>query len=178
MAGQIDGIALGSMAVGGVLVYAGIRGKSIPSLITGFIQGKPPASATAADAISSTTSTGTGPGSVATSVVSGGEGVAAGSNEATLKATAATFGWTTVNGQWEALYNIEEAEAGFNLTAQNPTSNAYGEAQFIDGPSEYAQYGGDSTTPAGQAVAMCNYIKQRYGNPIIAWAFHLANGYY
>jgi hypothetical protein len=51
-------------------------------------------------------------------------------------------------------------------------------AQFIDGPSEYAEYGGNSTTAAGQSVAMCNYIKQRYGTPVVAWAFHLANGYY
>lgn len=176
MAGQLDGIALGSIAAGGLFVYAGIAGKSIPSLLTGFIQGKPPAAAEAANPIGGTT--GTGPGTGATQAVSGGQGVAAGSNEATLQATAATFGWTSANGQWQALNNIEEAEAGYNLTATNPQSGAYGEAQFIDGPSEYATYGGDSTTAAGQAVAMCNYIKQRYGNPVIAWAFHLANGYY
>jgi colicin import membrane protein len=174
VAAQIDGIALGLVAAGGFLVYAGIQQKSVSSLLTGFIQGKVPSAAAASTSVI----TGTGPGTAATSAVSGGQGVAAESNEATLKATAATFGWTEANGQWQALNSIEEAEAGYNLTAQNPTSDAYGEAQFIDGPSEYAQYGGDSTTAAGQSVAMCNYIKQRYGSPIVAWAFHLANGYY
>jgi hypothetical protein len=175
MAGtQIDGIALGCIAAGGVLAYAGIRGKSVPSLLTGFIQGKSPASATAADQITQSTSSSSG--SSSSSSGSGGTGVDAGSNEATLKATAATFGWT--GAQWTALNNIEMAEAGYDLTATNPSSGAYGMAQFIDGPSEYAEYGGNSTTAAGQSVAMCNYIKQRYGTPVVAWAFHLANGYY
>ncbi len=69
-------------------------------------------------------------------------------------------------------------EAGFSLTAQNPTSGAYGMAQFINGPSEYAQYGGNSTTAAGQAVAMVNYIAQRYGTPAAAWAHEQAFGWY
>jgi hypothetical protein len=41
-------------------------------------------------------------------------------------------------------------------------------AQFINGASEYAQYGGNATTAWGQAVAMTNYIKQRYGDAIAA----------
>jgi hypothetical protein len=69
-------------------------------------------------------------------------------------------------------------EAGFNLTAKNPSSNAYGMAQFINGPSEYYQYGGDPNTAAGQATAMLNYIAQRYGDPIAAWAHEQNYGWY
>jgi hypothetical protein len=93
-----------------------------------------------------------------------------------LKSAAAKMGWT--GAQWTALYDVEEREAGFSLTAQNPSSGAYGMAQFINGPSEYAQYGGNSTTAAGQATAMVNYIAQRYGNPEAAWAHELAYGWY
>jgi hypothetical protein len=99
-----------------------------------------------------------------------------GSNEQVMQQVAASFGWT--GPEWTALYNVEMREAGFSLTATNPTSGAYGMAQFINGPSEYAQYGGNSTTAFGQSVAMCNYIKQRYGTPIAAWAHEQEFGWY
>jgi TP901 family phage tail tape measure protein len=95
-------------------------------------------------------------------------GVSNASALAALQSAAAKLGWT--GAEWAALNNVEMAEAGYNLTATNPQSGAYGMAQFIQGAAEYAQYGGDSTTPAGQATAMVNYIAQRYGDPIAAWA--------
>lgn len=48
MANRLDGVSLGLVAAGGGLVYAGIQGKSIPSLIQGFVQGKSPSAAAAA----------------------------------------------------------------------------------------------------------------------------------
>jgi hypothetical protein len=69
-------------------------------------------------------------------------------------------------------------EAGFSLTAKNPSSGAYGMAQFINGPSEYYQYGGDPNTASGQATAMLNYIAQRYGDPIAAELHEQQYGWY
>lgn len=103
-------------------------------------------------------------------------GVANGSGYAALQSAAAKAGWT--GAEWQALVNVENREAGFRLTARNPSSGAYGMAQFINGPSEYYQYGGNPNTPAGQAVAMVNYIRQRYGDPIAAWQHELAYGWY
>jgi TP901 family phage tail tape measure protein len=103
-------------------------------------------------------------------------GVANSSAYAALKSAAAKKGWT--GAQWNALNYVEEREAGYSLTATNPSSGAYGMAQFINGPSEYAQYGGNSTTAAGQAVAMVNYIAQRYGNPVAAAAHERAFNWY
>lgn len=103
-------------------------------------------------------------------------GVSNKSAEAALQSAAAKKGWT--GAEWTALFNVEEREAGFSLTATNPSSGAYGMAQFINGPSEYAQYGGNSSTAAGQAVAMVNYIAQRYGDPEAAWAHEQADGWY
>jgi DNA-binding transcriptional regulator YhcF (GntR family) len=74
-----------------------------------------------------------------------------------MQQMAAERGWT--GPEWTALYDVEMREAGFSLTAQNPSSGAYGLAQFIDGPSEYAEYGGNATTAAGQITGMLNYIK-------------------
>lgn len=42
MARQIDGIALGAVAAGGLFAYAGIKGYSVPHALQALIQGKPP----------------------------------------------------------------------------------------------------------------------------------------
>lgn len=96
--------------------------------------------------------------------------------QALMKSMAASVGWT--GAEWTALNAVEEREAGYSLTAQNPSSGAYGLAQFINGASEYAQYGGNSTTAAGQITGMLNYIKQRYGDPIAAENHEVAYGWY
>jgi hypothetical protein len=98
----------------------------------------------------------------------GNVGGTAAANKAIMQKVAASFGWT--GAEWDALDYVEMREAGYSLTAKNPTSGAYGMAQFINGPSEYAQYGGNSTSAFGQATGMCNYIKQRYGTPSAAMA--------
>lgn len=103
-------------------------------------------------------------------------GVSNASAVAALQSAAAKRGWT--GAEWTALNNVEMREAGYSLTATNPSSGAYGMAQFINGPSEYYQYGGNPNTYAGQAVAMVNYIAQRYGDPIAAWNHELNYGWY
>lgn len=96
--------------------------------------------------------------------------------EALMTSMAASIGWT---GQMLTdLLAVENREAGFSTIAQNPSSGAYGLAQFIDGPSEYAQYGGNVNTAAGQITAMFNYIRQRYGNPAAAWSHEVNFGWY
>jgi hypothetical protein len=95
-------------------------------------------------------------------------GGSGGAVQALAKQMAAARGWT--GGLWNDLNAVEMDEAGWNLHAQNPTSDAYGIAQFIDGPSEYAQYGGNATTAAGQITAWLNYVAQRYGSPAGALA--------
>lgn len=104
------------------------------------------------------------------------QGASGGIIQAMFATLAAARGWT--GPMLTALLQVEAREAGFNMTAQNPTSGAYGLAQFINGASEYAQYGGNSTTASGQITAMLNYIAQRYGNPEAAWQHELDFGWY
>jgi len=104
------------------------------------------------------------------------QGIAAGAIEAAFVSMAAARGWT--GSQLTALLQVEQREAGFNMTAQNPTSSAYGLAQFINGPGEYAQWGGNSTTATGQITAMLNYIAAVYGTPQGAWNHELSYGWY
>ena len=181
-AGPVIPVAI--MLIGGYLAWFGIhywrdanvRWPSDP--VKSVLQGKGIATAskqasTSAQLDALVTTAAPGGGSIpASPTVSG----TAAQNKAVLQQVAASHGWT--GAEWDALVYVETREAGFSLTAKNPSSGAYGEAQFINGPSEYAQYGGNSTSAFGQAVAMCNYIKQRYGTPSAAMAHEQNFGWY
>jgi hypothetical protein len=84
-------------------------------------------------------------------------------------------GWS---GQVQDWLDVIMKESSGSMTARNPSSGAYGIAQFIDGPGEYAKYGGNVNTLAGQLVAMANYIAGRYGNPAAAWAHEQGFNWY
>jgi hypothetical protein len=120
--------------------------------------------------------TGHGPGPAAGGAVALPGGGSAAANQALGKRMAAAVGW--VGAMWNALNGVEMLEAGWNTTAQNPGSGAYGIAQFINGPSEYAQYGGNSATAGGQIAGFINYIKARYGNPEAAYSHELSYHWY
>jgi hypothetical protein len=57
VAEQLDGIAFGLVGAGAGLLYAGVKGKSIPALIQGFVQGKSPAAAATVPGEDDTTTT-------------------------------------------------------------------------------------------------------------------------
>lgn len=166
--GKLPGFAAGGV-IGNVTNAIDLAGNTEVTFgqnaIIAFAQAAQQAAATAAAAAAAK----------AAAAISG-AGVSNSSAMAALQSAAAKMGWT--GAQWTALNNIEMAEAGYNLTAVNPSSGAYGLAQFINGPSEYATYGGNANTAAGQATAMVNYIAGRYGNPAAAWAHEQAFGWY
>jgi phage-related protein len=112
----------------------------------------------------------------AAAAFTGSGGASGGIIQAMFATMAAAKGWT--GAELTALLEVEAREAGFNITATNPTSGAYGLAQFINGASEYAQYGGNSTTAQGQITGMLNYIQQRYGDPIAAEQHEVNYGWY
>ena len=89
----------------------------------------------------------------------------------------ARHGWT--GQQWEDAAWIIGKESGWNPTAVNPSSGAYGLFQFNPSSGTLQQYLPDrSPDPARQADAGARYIKDRYGNPSNARRFWEANGWY
>jgi hypothetical protein len=114
--------------------------------------------------------------SAASSLFSGGGGAIGGSAAQNRAIAMRMFPWPM--SQWPAFNYVEMREAGYNLTAQNPTSAAYGMAQFIQGPSEYYQWGGNPNTAGGQLTAMFNYIRSRYITPSAAAAHEMAFNWY
>jgi membrane-bound lytic murein transglycosylase MltF len=79
--------------------------------------------------------------------------------------------------QFDCLELLWEAESNWNPYAQNPTSTAYGIAQFID--ATWATTGIDKTSdPYEQIDAGLIYIDERYGTSCDALAFHQENNWY
>ena len=77
----------------------------------------------------------------------------------------------------EDLEQLWERESGWNPDAQNPTSTAYGIAQFLD--STWAGTGIAKTSdPYLQIDAGLVYIENRYGSACAAWAHFQANNWY
>jgi SLT domain-containing protein len=95
-------------------------------------------------------------------------------NEKLVHTAANRMGW---GNQWDALRQIVMHESGFNNTAQNPSSTAYGMFQFLD--STWGSYGSKKTSdPWKQTQAGMKYIKQRYKDPNGAWKFWQDHNWY
>jgi hypothetical protein len=187
VASQLDGLALGAIAAGSLFTYAGVKGYSVPHALQALVKGQKPGTGGQANPITSSSGSGSSSGGTGT-VVSGG------SAQATLQKTAAQFGWGS-GAQWQALQNVEMAEAGFNPQIKNSSSGALGLAQALGHGNantagtlgnEYGGYGlsdaqaraANSGDAGAQSLWMCNYIATTYGNPENAWAHEQSAGWY
>ena len=80
--------------------------------------------------------------------------------------------------QMECLVTLWEHESGWNPSASNPSSGAYGIPQALPG-GKMASAGEDwSSNAATQIEWGLGYISDRYGDPCGAWGFWQANNYY
>ncbi|MFC9848793.1 lytic transglycosylase domain-containing protein [Streptomyces sp. NPDC060223] len=82
------------------------------------------------------------------------------------------------SGQYQCFSNIVDHESGWNYTAVNASSGAYGLFQALPG-SKMSSVGSDwQTNPATQIKWGLNYMNDRYGSPCEAWSFWQANNWY
>jgi len=79
-------------------------------------------------------------------------------------------------GSFSALDSLWTKESGWDHTAQNPTSSAFGIPQFLD--ATWASYGGKSFDPPGQIDKGLRYISDRYGSTDDAWGHSQSVGWY
>ncbi|MEU3513876.1 transglycosylase SLT domain-containing protein [Streptomyces sp. NPDC006654] len=80
--------------------------------------------------------------------------------------------------QFDAFSKIVSHESGWNPSATNSSSGAYGLVQALPG-SKMASAGSDwKTNPATQIKWGLDYMNSRYGSPSAAWSFWQANGWY
>ena len=86
------------------------------------------------------------------------------------------FGWS--GSQFSCLEPLWEHESGWDVTAENPSSGAYGIPQALSG-SLMASAGPDWQTDAATQIRWgLTYIQGRYGSPCGAWAHEEADGWY
>ncbi|MCD0445217.1 hypothetical protein LO763_16505 [Glycomyces sp. A-F 0318] len=89
----------------------------------------------------------------------------------------------TLEAGWDmnevgCLVNLWDRESGWNETASNPSSGAYGIPQSLPG-DKMASHGDDwQTNPATQIAWGLDYIEGRYGSPCGAWSHSESNGWY
>ena len=91
----------------------------------------------------------------------------------------AAYGWDK-EPYWSAIDFIIGKESGWNPLATNPSSGAFGLPQFNPmGGNTLGQYLPDrNPNPRVQGDAMARYIRDRYGNPLAARDFWVANNWY
>jgi hypothetical protein len=86
------------------------------------------------------------------------------------------FSWS--GSQFSCLEPLWERESGWSVTAENPSSGAYGIPQALSG-SLMASAGPDWQTDAATQIRWgLTYIQGRYGSPCGAWAHEEADGWY
>jgi resuscitation-promoting factor RpfB len=89
---------------------------------------------------------------------------------------AAARGWGA--DQFSCLDSLWTRESNWSVTADNPTSSAYGIPQALPG-SKMATAGADwATNPATQITWGLDYIAGRYGTPCGAWGHSQSVGWY
>jgi hypothetical protein len=87
-----------------------------------------------------------------------------------------SYGWSS--GQFSCLVSLWNVESGWNVTATNPSSGAYGIPQALPG-SKMASAGADWQTNAATQIRWgLGYIKSVYGSPCGAWGHEQADGWY
>jgi len=101
---------------------------------------------------------------------------ASGAPEQVAEQMLSQFGWS--GSEFSCLEPLWERESGWDVTAENPSSGAYGIAQALPGAA-MASAGSDWQTDAATQIRWgLTYIQGRYGSPCGAWAHEEADGWY
>jgi hypothetical protein len=82
------------------------------------------------------------------------------------------------SAEFQCFSKIVQHESGWNHTATNASSGAYGLVQALPG-NKMASAGSDWKTNAATQIKWgVDYMKDRYGSPCGAWDFWQSNGWY
>jgi Transglycosylase SLT domain len=192
---RINGFTLGYTALGGIILWSGIKGATLSATVKALLSGQ--------TTVSNTQQIGTpelsvgedNPSTAASDIADAPAYSASVANAALIKLVAAPYGWAT-GAQYNALTQVIAKESGGNPDAVNPDSGAYGIAQALghgDGAATQGtvtnQYGGygisdavaqaaNSGSATAQLTWMMAYIKEKYGTPEAAWQSEETRGYY
>jgi hypothetical protein len=100
----------------------------------------------------------------------------AGSPQQIAEGMLGSYGWSS--SQFTCLQPLWNAESGWNVSATNTSSGAYGIPQALPG-SKMASAGADWQTDAATQIRWgLGYIRSVYGSPCGAWSHEQAYGWY
>lgn len=184
MPGRVNGFSIAYTAIGGVVLWSGIKGETLSDTFRGLLSGQAPAGGqqpvdvTTAD----TAAAAAGSGAPAHGGTARGDTSAhspsAAANQATARLLAVSLGhpdWIA-GQQWRDWVSLWNQESGWSTTAVNKGTGATGIPQLL--PSAHAIPPGWSSATV-QITWGINYIAGRYpGGPSEAWAHEQANGWY
>jgi hypothetical protein len=101
---------------------------------------------------------------------------ASGSPQQIAEGMLGSYGWSS--SQFSCLQPLWNAESGWNASASNPSSGAYGIPQALPG-SKMASAGPDWQSSAATQIRWgLGYIRSVYGSPCAAWSHEQAYGWY
>jgi len=101
---------------------------------------------------------------------------ASGSPQQIAQGMLGSYGWSA--SQFSCLQPLWNAESGWNVSASNTSSGAYGIPQALPG-SKMASAGADWQTDAATQIRWgLGYIQSLYGSPCAAWSHEEAYGWY
>lgn len=113
---------------------------------------------------------------VGTLKVSGSGALSPSQAKAVARSMVAERGWSAE--QYTCLEKLWTKESNWRVTADNPSSSAYGIPQALPG-SKMASAGADWRTNARTQIRWgLGYIDGRYGTPCNAWSHSVARGWY
>ena len=101
---------------------------------------------------------------------------ATGSPQQIAEGMLGSYGWSS--SQFSCLLPLWDAESGWNASASNTSSGAYGIPQALPG-SKMASAGPDWQTNAATQIRWgLGYIRSVYGSPCAAWSHEQAYSWY
>lgn len=175
-AGSVNGLGVAAVAAGALLLWSGIKGASVTTSLRDLIGGKSPAG-TQAYPLTAATGGGAGSGGSAAAGNTGAGSASAAKNQAIGRMLATPYGWST-GQQWADLVSLWNQESGWNNTAQNPSSGAYGIPQSLPASKMGAAANPPMSSATAQIAWGLQYIRDRYGSPSAAWAHETQFGWY
>ena len=102
--------------------------------------------------------------------------VSGGSPKSIARGMVASRGWGS--GQFSCLDRLWTKESGWRVTANNPSSSAYGIPQALPGSKMASAGPGWRTNARTQISWGLNYISASYGSPCAAWAHSRSHNWY
>jgi hypothetical protein len=173
MAGTVNGLTVGYTAVGGVLLWSGLKGTTISAAVRSILAGQQPSG----DTETIGTPTVSVANSAAATATGGTPSASAAANQATAKLLAQPYGWST-GAEWTALVDLWNRESGWSTTAKNASSGAYGIPQALPASKMPAAALPPTNSASAQISWGLSYIASTYGSPSAAWAHEESDGWY